>query len=303
MARAPGSLYVADAPIHVLLVEDFPAQADLIKDVLAEPRGRGPMSLAFQVVHVQCLAAALACLDDADIDVVLLDLTLPDSEGLDTFVKVHTHAPNVPIVVLTALNDEALAAKAVQAGAQDYLIKGQMPIDLVARSLRYAVERNRVVAKLLREQAARAAAEEALRQARRAERRRRERQRRELRSLEQLSAPRAATVTAQVFGVEPLSKGLPEAFEELVQRYVQLLDLAVDQRAYKVDHRLSDALRAVADDLGFLNAGPRDVVELHTAALKQRIAGVPPLKAQAYIDEARVMVLEVMGHLVAYYRS
>jgi hypothetical protein len=88
-----------------------------------------------------------------------------------------------------------------------------------------------------------------------------------------------------------------------VQRYAELLDLAVEQRAYKVEHRLSDALRAVADDLGFLNAGPRDVVELHTAALKQRITGVPALKAQAYIDEARVMVLELMGYLVAYYRS
>src|SRR4051812_19643011 len=294
---------LADDLIHVLLVEDFPAQADLIKDVLDQPRGSGLANLAFHVVHVQRLAAALARLDGRDIDVALLDLTLPDSQGLDTFLQIHAHPANVPIVVLSALDDEALAATAVQEGAQDYLIKGQMPIELLARSLRYAVERNRVVATLLREQTARAAAEEALRQARRTERQRRQRQRRELRSLEQLSAPRAATVTARVFGVESLSSGLADTFRELVQRYAELLDLAVEQRAYKVDHRLSDALRAVADDLGFLNAGPRDIVELHTAALKQRITGVPALKAQAYIDEARVMVLELMGYLVAYYRS
>ncbi len=293
---------MANDPIHVLLVEDSPAHADLVKDVLAQARG-GPAGLRFRVTHVTWLASALERLDQGDVDAVLLDLTLPDSQGLDTFTRTRAHAADVPIVVLSALDDEALAATAVRAGAQDYLVKGQMPLELVARSLHYAIERHRAEVKLLREQAARVAAEEALRQARRAERQRRQRQRRELRSLEQLSARRAATVTAQVFGIEPLSSALPDTFAELVQRYARLLDLAVEEGAYKVDHRLADALRAVADELGFLNAGPRDVVELHTAALKQRIAGLPPLKAQAYIDEARVMVLELMGYLVAYYRS
>jgi DNA-binding NarL/FixJ family response regulator len=243
-------------------------------------------------------------LERGDIDVVLLDLSLPDSQGLDTFVKMHAHAPDMPIVVLSALDDEALAASAVRDGAQDYLVKGEMPLELVARSLRYAIERHRAETNLVREQTARAAAEEALRHARRAERLRRQRQRRELRSLEQLSAPSSVAVTAQVFGVEPLSKMLPESFHDLRQRYGQLLELAVEQRTYRVDHRLSDTLRALAEELGFLNAGPRDVVELHTAALKQHIAAAAaPQKAQAYIDEARVMVLELMGYLVAYYRS
>jgi DNA-binding response OmpR family regulator len=294
---------VPDDPIRVLLVEDSPALADLIQEVLAERRGSGLTNLAFQVVHAGRLTSALAHLESGDIDVVLLDLTLPDSQGLDTLIKTHAHAPGVPVVVLSALDDEELAAAAVRHGAQDYLVKGEMPLELVARSLRYAIERRRAEANLLREQAARTVAEEALRHARRADKQRRQRQRREIRSLEQLSAPSTVTVTARVFGIEPLSSTLPGTFQDLVQRYAQLLDLGVEQRAYKVDHRLPDALRAMAEEIGFLNAGPRDVVELHTAALKQRIAAVPPLKAQAYIDEARVMVLELMGYLVAYYRS
>lgn len=279
-------------PIRVLLVEDNAALAGLAKEVLTPPEGRGPEDLAFEVAHVERLAATLACLDQGNVDVVLLDLTLPDSAGLATFQRVHAHAPSVPIVVLTALDDEAMAVQAVREGAQDYLVKGQLPLELVARALRYAVERQRAEAGLRREQTARAAAEEAL-----------ERARREMRALEQLAAPRATRVTAQVFGVESLSRAAPPTFRAFVERYAGLLDLAIEQRTYRVDHRLSDALRALADELGFLNAGPRDVVEVHTAALKERIGSAPPLRAQAYVEEARVLVLELMGYLVAYYRA
>jgi DNA-binding response OmpR family regulator len=294
---------VADRSCRVLLVEDDRVLAGLIKEVLAETQSGPLQTPPFEVVVVGRLGRALTRLERGDIHVVLLDLSLPDSRGLDTFTKTHAHAPDVPIVVLSALDDEALAASAVRQGAQDYLVKGQMPLELVARSLRYAIERHRAEANLIREQMARAAAEEALRQARRADRLRRQRQRRELRSLEQLSAPSTVAVTAQVFGVEPLRRTVPEQFRNLVQRYGQLLELGVEQRTHKVDYRLSDTLRTLAEELGFLNAGPRDVVELHTAALKQRIAVAAPAKAQAYIDEARIMVLELMGYLVAYYRS
>ncbi len=293
---------MADGPLDVLLVEDSPAHAGLIKEVLAGPPGRLAAPTAFRVTHVPHLAAALARLDQAGADVALLDLSLPDSEGLETVRCLQSHAPELPIVVLTALDDEALAAQAVREGAQDYLVKGELPLELLTRALRYAIERKQAATTLLREQAARVAAEEALRHARRADRQRRQRQRRELRSLEELAAPPATAVTAQVFGVEPLSRAVPETFATLVERYGALLDLALEQRTYKVEHRLSDALRALADELGFLHAGPRDVVELHTRALKARIAAAPS-KAQAYIDEARVMVLEAMGHLGAYYRA
>jgi DNA-binding NarL/FixJ family response regulator len=287
----PRNEYVTDGPVQVLLVEDTPVHANLIREVLAATPGTAVAGEAFQVTHVERLAAALACLDESPVDVVLLDLHLLDSHGLETFARIHAHAPAVPVVVLSALDDEALAARAVRAGAQDYLVKGEGALDVVPRAIRYAIERKRAAIELLREQAARAEAEAALRNARLAEKQRRQRQRQELDSLQRLAAPGAAAVTAGSFGVEPLSRALPETFADLVQRYAALLDLALEQRAYRVDHRLSDALRGLADEFGFLNAGPRDVVEIHTAALRRRIAGAAPQKAQAYIDEARVMVL------------
>lgn len=75
---------------------------------------------------------------------MLLDLSLPDSQGLETFIKAHNQAKSTPIIVLTGIADETLALKAMQQGAQDYLVKGQVTGDLLVRSMRYAIERQRI---------------------------------------------------------------------------------------------------------------------------------------------------------------
>jgi two-component system cell cycle sensor histidine kinase/response regulator CckA len=127
-----------DKPINVLLVEDNPGDARLIQEMLAEAGGA-----LFDLGCADRLSTGLERLAVGDINVVLLDLGLPDSRGLDTFVRVRTQAPDVPIVVLTGLDDEALAVQAVEAGAQDYLVKGQVDSNPLARALRYAIERKR----------------------------------------------------------------------------------------------------------------------------------------------------------------
>jgi signal transduction histidine kinase len=125
-------------PIKVLLVEDNPGDARLLREFLREPQGS-----AFELVHVDRLSDALNVLGEEPFAVVLLDLSLPDAHGLDTISRLRGHAPHVPIVVLTGLNDEEIAVRAVEQGAQDYLIKGQVDGQLLARSLRYAIQRHR----------------------------------------------------------------------------------------------------------------------------------------------------------------
>lgn len=274
-------------PLVVLQVEDSDEHAELVALALEEPGERG----WFRVERVKRLDAALSRLEAGGVDVVLLDLMLPDADGMIAFATIRGRAPDVPVVVLSAMADDETAMAAVREGAQDYVVKTGALIDLVPRSLRYAVERQRSLAAVAREQAARAAAETDLRRER------------ELRALDRLTARGGAATTARAFGVEPLSATVPLRFDELVARYASLLELALDQRAFKVDHEVPDALRALAGELGFLHAGPRDVVELHTVALRAAIADVPPRKAQAYVEEARVMVLELMGYLVAHYRA
>ncbi len=131
--------------ISVLLVEDNHADARLLREALYEGGGT-----SFQLTHANTLAAALQRLDSMTFDVVLLDLSLPDADGLDTLVRTHERAPSVPIVVLTGLNDEDLATRAVREGAQDYLVKGQVDGQLLVRAMRYATERKRAIEALQR---------------------------------------------------------------------------------------------------------------------------------------------------------
>ena len=128
------------APIRLLLIEDSPGDARLIQEALT-----GDEALAFQVVWTQRLAFGLERLAHDPFDVILLDLSLPDSQGIETFLTVHARATSIPIIVLTGLSDEQFALEAVQKGAQDYLGKASVQMDrhFLTRAIRYAIERKR----------------------------------------------------------------------------------------------------------------------------------------------------------------
>jgi diguanylate cyclase (GGDEF)-like protein len=122
----------------VLLIEDNPGDARLIREMIAEEPGA-----AFEVECAERLAQGLERLSAGGIGLVLLDLSLPDSMGLETFAKVYVHSPAVPIIVLTGNDDNNLALAAVKRGAQDYLVKGRLDRELLLRSMQYAIERKR----------------------------------------------------------------------------------------------------------------------------------------------------------------
>jgi signal transduction histidine kinase len=150
-----------DRHVRILLVEDNPGDARLLRFTLEEAE-----SLRFGLVHAARLSEALNHVRDEGADVVLLDLSLPDAHGMETVTRMLAAAPDVPLIVLTGLTDERMAMAAVQAGAQDYLVKGTVDGGTLARAIRYAMERKRMEmerATLLRnEQDARAAAEAAV---------------------------------------------------------------------------------------------------------------------------------------------
>jgi signal transduction histidine kinase len=129
----------------VLLIEDNPADARLIAELLRDCRGT-----RFSLEHAGRLTPALERLGRGGVEVVLLDLSLPESQGLDSLARVCTHAPGVPVVVLTGFDDEELGNRAVQSGAQDYLVKGRVDGHLLGRALRYAIERGRIEEELRR---------------------------------------------------------------------------------------------------------------------------------------------------------
>jgi signal transduction histidine kinase len=124
--------------IKVLLVEDDPKDAYLVKLFLSMPDPQG-----FEVTTAGSLAEALKHLTQHNTDIVLLDLTLPDASGVEAFMTARTHTPNIPYVLLANRNDQMTALYAAREGAQDYLVKGQVDYDILARTIRYAIERKR----------------------------------------------------------------------------------------------------------------------------------------------------------------
>ncbi|MEA5564085.1 response regulator [Anabaena sp. UHCC 0399] len=137
---------MADKIIQVLLVEDNPGDAFLIQELIKEVNAVRvnlhtveQLSEAFNLLASNASSGLSKCFD-----VMLLDLSLPDSQGIETFIRANSQAKTIPIIVLTGIDDETLALRAMQEGAQDYLVKGQVTGDLLVRSMRYAIERQRV---------------------------------------------------------------------------------------------------------------------------------------------------------------
>jgi len=132
-----------DETTTVLLVEDNPGDARLIEEMLKEVKGR-----PFHLECVDRLREGIQRLARGGVDIVLLDMSLPDSQGFGTFEKLKTVATDLPIVVMTGLSDETTAIKMVKEGAQDYLVKGQVDANVLSRVIRYAIERQRLLTEL-----------------------------------------------------------------------------------------------------------------------------------------------------------
>ena len=134
---------VDDQPVRILLIENDAVDTEMIRAMLARIR-KPPFELACR----DRLSTGLEQIAAEDTDLLLLDLNLPDSQGLDTFTKAAASAPELPIVVLTDLKDEATEGRVLRAGAQDYLLKDEVDSNLLGRVIRYSIERHRLQAAL-----------------------------------------------------------------------------------------------------------------------------------------------------------
>ncbi len=133
-----GPLPTDQFTLRILLVEDNPGDARMVRETLASQS-----IVRFEVILASRLGEGLICLNGEQFDAVLLDLSLPDARGLDTLARMRRRAPFIPIVIMTGLSDEALAMKALNEGAQDYLVKGENDAPALARRIRFAIERSR----------------------------------------------------------------------------------------------------------------------------------------------------------------
>jgi DNA-binding NarL/FixJ family response regulator len=130
----------------VLLIEDNPGDVRLIREMLADDPAQ-----PFTLTHADRLSAGIEKLSHKPADLVLLDLSLPDSHGIETFSKIYAHSPKVPIIVLSGNDDQQLALYAVKSGAQDYLVKGKIDSALLMKAMQYSIERKRYQEELERQ--------------------------------------------------------------------------------------------------------------------------------------------------------
>lgn len=130
-------------PVEILLVEDNPGDARLVDLLLSEVNG-----MEFEITYASRLAEAVGILSSSEFDVALVDLSLPDASDLDSVNEVQSVAPYLPVVVLSGMDNEEVALQAIGGGAEDYLVKGQGDGDLIARSIRYAIERRKAEERL-----------------------------------------------------------------------------------------------------------------------------------------------------------
>ncbi len=126
---------------------------------------------------------------------------------------------------------------------------------------------------------------------------------RELDVLDSLSSNPKTSVTAGSLGIRSVKEGLPILFDRFVQQFSGLLDKSFEQRIHKTAHDYSSSLKKMGQELGRINAGPRDIIEIYTTALRNKSENIPVMKAQAYAEDGRMMALELVGNLANYYRN
>lgn len=258
----------------VLLIEDSPVDATMIRGQLSKAKGN-----AYEVAVETSLDGGLARLAEGDVDVILLDLTLPDTQGLETFLKTYRLAPQVPIVIITSLDDREVAYSAVRSGAQDYLIKGKLDTESLIHAVSFAMERHA----------------------------------RQQRLNPHLTGLWAASGQSDIPGAElmpqedrlfmPLRDREADAFEPLCERYATLIQAACRQRQSKQVEPISDELHGIAMYLCMLSAGPSDVEEIHRCSLERLSTDGSSSEMQACVEEGQMLLIELFRYLIDFYRD
>ena len=257
----------------ILVVADNPAQLVAYLRVL-EPEG-------YKVFKSSNAEEALGVTSLERPDLILLDVRDDDTSGVEICKQIKSEPELAHVLIINISEGQPSADEAadwLKAGADGYLT-GPFSQSMLLAQVRAFMRIKGAESALV------------------------DQQKRELISLGDFSSPLQTSISKQLFGAAPLREVAPQVFLELVERYGVLLDLALEERAYKVEHNVSEGFHVLVQQMGFLKAGPRDVVDIHSAALKKKTEGINPLKAQAYVEEGRLAVLELMGHMVSYYRN
>jgi hypothetical protein len=213
--------------------------------------------------------------------VVVVESRAPDQRLLNGLGVLREAHPELPIIVLAEPLDEAFALQAIRAGAMHCLATGDALQPRVVPLIVDAVRPSGGVADAVIQPSL---SDE------------------EFGTLHALCGPTPSPVSARSFGMRSLVEKSPDEFRELARDYTKLLRRAIEAAGYRHGDDLEPDLHRMVERLGMLSAGPRDMIEIHKIAISAIVAGAPPLRAKAMVEEARLFLLRIMGYLVGFYR-
>jgi DNA-binding NarL/FixJ family response regulator/AcrR family transcriptional regulator len=254
-------------PLTILLVEDDPTDTALFKALLGH-------TSTFTQLHADSLRHAVEVLESQKVDIVVLDLGLPDSGMAATYTAMHDAAPDVPVIVLTSHDDAEAAYQALADGAQDYLVKNEVTETLLAKAIRYAIERHGAL-------------------------RRQQHQR-----IEELEV--YASLAPELAGhapASPLAETAPDELAAAVERYGAVLRHSVESGFSATEAELTVQIDDLAARFADLRATPRDLGAVHASALGALQGDMRADRFARYEDVARLLLLRFTGELANQYRE
>ena len=265
----PG-LDVRGQAVRILLVEDDDDDAFVVQRALG--KSDDPVVVFTRFAR---LGEALPVLMRGDVDVVMLDLKLPDSAGIPTVERTHVIARHIPIIVLSGVDEDDLGLACIEAGASDFVSKSSVSPHALRRTLAFALERHR---------------------------------QREVRQLEDaLGRYRqllevAGEPEAELPDEAPLSRRNPRLLEVLSEHYREVVDAYVAHLVERTP-KPNEAITSIATSFGELNATPDDLIDCHVRAVESALAEAPQERRQPYASAGRMMALDMMSSLVEFYRT
>lgn len=279
---------MTENPIRILVILGSDGVAARLRGLLSD----APVPQRFEVTHCASFSTWLDSLNDGPFDAVIYIEAVKGDGGIAQIVAIRQRMPLTPLFVVTRA-EGVVHLDLVRAGADDLLPTGELASFKLARAILVGIERKRRESEAIGESRAAylddAAGDNAAVK--------------EIADMVSVAGEKPLPVTSKAYLAVDFSEQNPQKFEEFVQTYAKLIDDALDEASHRTTGSYRDALAAFADKIGMLNLGPRDIIDIHKEVIYRKTRNANRTKMQAYINEGRLLLVQLMGNVLTFYRS